>query len=210
MSVTSQAFAQQSGEGDLMTSAVGLLSQQVWCWGRDILRPEGNWLLEVGFDRIKPPADRHELASVYSLRLPRGRCVILRGFGAFYGDRRLGGVFLPRYDFQPLYTEQATLENPPWSDADLLDFDAPTGGQRRCCATLVLGLIDWIRAYEVSIVELLGMEYRRATLVDWGKGKRPAFPAEVMASAWRLLGQAIAEDLPSLLPAGQTPELHAS
>ena len=116
----------QTTNGDLIQHAVDLLSQQVWCWGRDILRPEGNWLLEIGFDCIEPPADRKEYHSVYSLELPRGRCVILRGFGAFYGDLRRGGVFLPRYEFRPRYTNHATLERPPWSDADLPNLNGPT------------------------------------------------------------------------------------
>ena len=46
-------------EGEMASSvidhAVGLLSQQIWCWGRDILRSEGNWLLHQGFTRLEPP-----------------------------------------------------------------------------------------------------------------------------------------------------------
>ena len=95
MSLPPQGIDQQSTKPDLIDHAVGLLSQQAWCWGRDIQRPEGNWLLEIGFDRIEPPADRKNCSSVYSLQLPRGRCVVLRGFGAFYGDRRRGGLELP-------------------------------------------------------------------------------------------------------------------
>ena len=112
MSVPLQTIDQQSTEGDRIEHAVGLLSQQVWCWGRDILRPEGNWLLQNGFVCIKPPAERDGCSSVYTLQLPRGRCVVLRGFGAFYGDQRCGGVFLPRYEFRPRYTKHATLEHP--------------------------------------------------------------------------------------------------
>ncbi len=172
--------------------AVGLLSQQAWCWGRDILRPEGNWLLEIGFDRIEPPADRKECSSVYSLKLPRGRCVVLRGFGVFYGDLQCGGVFLPRYEFRPRYTTHAALECPPWSDADLPKLSAPTDSQRTACTSLTLGLIDWIRSYEVTIAKRLGIEYRRSTLLQWDDGKRPITPAEEMASAWRALSLLVA------------------
>ena len=69
---------QRRNEITSIDHAVGLLSQQAWCWGRDVLRPEGNWLLEVGFDRIEPPNDRNECSSVYSLELPDERCVVLR------------------------------------------------------------------------------------------------------------------------------------
>ena len=179
--------------------AVGLLSQQVWCWGRDVLRPAGNWLLEVGFDRIEPPADRQGCSSVYSLRLPGERCVVLRGFGVFYGDRRRGGVFLPRYEFSPKYTPSATLDRPPWSSADLPTLKAPTDPQRTACTSLTLDLLDWVRSYEVGIVERLGIEYRRSTLLQWGAGKQLLVPAEEIASAWRELTVRVAADFDAYL-----------
>ena len=210
MSLPPQGIDQQSTKPDLIDHAVGLLSQQAWCWGRDIQRPEGNWLLEIGFDRIEPPADRKNCSSVYSLQLPRGRCVVLRGFGAFYGDRRRGGVFLPRYEFWPRYTKHATLECPPWSHADLPRWNVPTESQRNCCASLTVDFIDWIRPYEVNIVALLGIEYRRSTLVKWDNGKRPITPAEEMARAWRLLGFAISEDYRTLTPRHPAPRRQVS
>ncbi|MEM8735710.1 MAG: hypothetical protein AAGG44_15860 [Planctomycetota bacterium] len=183
-----------SVEVDPLIRARDLLNQQVWCWGRDILRPEGNWLLNIGFDRIEPPADRADCSSVYSLQLPRGRCVVLRGFGVFYGDRHRGGVFLPRYGFPPRYTKVATLECPPWSDADLPKLSAPNDAQRTACTPLTVDLIDWIWGYEVTIAERLGLEYRRSTLLRWDNGKRHVIPAEEMASAWKELAQRVAVD----------------
>lgn len=200
MSTTLPVNNPQSVEAGLLERGVALLSQQIWCWGRDITRPEGNWLIEVGFERIEPPESRKDCPSVYTLTLPHGRCVVLRGFGVFYGARQWGGVFLPRYEFQPQYTTHATLQPPPWSNEDLPKFSEPTESQRTCWAFLTLGLIDWIRAYEANIVERLGIEYRRSTLGGWDDGKRSFIPAEEMACAWRLLGVAIAEDFQALLP----------
>ena len=40
------------------SDSVDLFSQQIWCWGRDILRTEGNWLIHYGFDGIYPPAEK--------------------------------------------------------------------------------------------------------------------------------------------------------
>lgn len=187
-------------EREFLKQGVSLLSQQVWCWGRDILRPEGNWLLEIGFDRLAAPADRENCSSVYTLQLPQGRRVVLRGFGVFYGDDRLGGVFLPRYEFRPQYTPVAVLECPPWTNQELPKLSAPNCSQRDACVALVSGLIAWIADYEQTIVERLGVEYRRSTLADWKNGNRPILPAEVMADAWRSLGEAIAENPQALIP----------
>ncbi|MEM6779400.1 MAG: hypothetical protein AAF670_17225 [Planctomycetota bacterium] len=177
---------------DPVEQAVGLLSQQAWCWGRDVLRPEGNWLLEIGFDRIQPPEDRADCSSVYVLELPHGRSVVLRGFGVFYGDQAHGGVFLPRYEFRPRYTTHATLDCPPWSDDDLPNLSEPTNSQRNVCAALTLDLIDWIRCYEVNVVERLGISYRQTTLEQWDNGERPFIAAEKFASAWRELSFQVA------------------
>ena len=57
---------------------------------------------------------------------------------------------------------------------------------------LLLGLVDWIREYEVGIVSQLGLLYRQKTLLDWNNGKREVIPAEQMAASWRRLSLAIA------------------
>ncbi len=200
MSVAQQANDRQSSDGELIRRATELLSQQIWCWGQDILRPQGNWLLEIGFDRIEPPAEREECSSVYALELPEGRCVVLRGFGAFFGDRQCGGIFLPRFKFRPQYTTLATLDRPPWSDADLPKLSPPNSSQKSACRSLTLNLIDWIRRYEMNIVERLGIEYRRETLAKWENGSGRITPVEEMARAWQMLGVAVAADFQALIP----------
>ena len=75
---------------------------------------------------------------------------------------------------------------------DLPRLSLPNKYQRNACVSLTLDLIDWIRSYEVNIVECLGIEYRRRTLIKWDNGERPFTPAEKFASAWRELSFQIA------------------
>ena len=173
--------------------AVGLLSQQLWCWGQDILRAEGNWLLEVGFNQLPPPPEREGQASVYTLVLPGGQCVTLRGFGVFYGDRNLGGIFLPRYEFQPLYTPNAFLVTVPWTSQDLPELHPPDASQLSSCIQLAQHLFDWIRDYEVNVIKQLGIGYRQSTLTEWDDGEKPVIPAEEIAYRWRWLGNVFAD-----------------
>ena len=189
-----------SGRDSLMKHAIGLLSQQIWCWGRDILRPEGNWLIEIGFDRMEPPKDHTDCASVYTLEFAKGRCVVLRGFGVFYGDVCHGGVFLPRYEFQPKYTTRTALESPPWFVTDLPKLDPPTENLLLPCVNLTVSLMHWIEAYERDIVDRLGIEYRRSMLDAWDNKKGPKIPAGEMPHAWQMLGNALADDHFLLLP----------
>jgi len=184
---------------DFIDQAKILLGQEIWCWGRDIIRAEGNWLQKIGFQRIQPPESQSQCSSVYSLDLPEQKVVMLRGFGVFYGDIQFGGIFLPRYEFSPLYTAHPRLAKQPWLSTDLPELSPPNESQRANCAALTLDLIDWIRSYEVNILETLGVEYRRSTLASWDNGERPVIPAEDMPREWRLLGMQIAADVRSLL-----------
>lgn len=192
MSIVFGGNAREEWNGEPLEYAVGLLCQQCWCWGRDIVRPQGNWLLRIGFEKLKPPEGREECSSVYSLKLPRGQCVMLRGFGVFYGDDHRGAIFMPRYDFRPRYTKQAELNGPLWSMEDLPILRPPNKHQRNACVSLTLDLIDWIRTYEVNVIECLGVDYRRQTLAKWDNGKRLFTPAEKIASAWRELSFQVA------------------
>ena len=97
MPVILQALKHCENEESLLSHAKNLLSQQVWCWGRDICREEGNWLLSVGFQRLEPPAGNEKSYSTYMLELPNERCVFLSGSGVFYSDIRYGSIFITRY-----------------------------------------------------------------------------------------------------------------
>ncbi|MEO1614225.1 MAG: hypothetical protein AAFV88_00155 [Planctomycetota bacterium] len=191
-------FEEQTMHRDPIETAVALLSQQAWCWGQDILRPEGNWLLEIGFQRIEPPPDRKDCSSVYVLELPHERCIVLRGFGVFHGDQEKGGVFLPRYEFQPKYSTRAQLDCQPWSSDDLPALSPPTAPHRNACVALTLSMLDWIRSYEVNIVESLGIAYRRQTLAKWDNGNRFFTPVEKFASAWREMSFQVAGNFDAL------------
>ncbi|PQO38023.1 hypothetical protein [Blastopirellula marina] len=180
----------------LRQHATDLFNQQCWCWGRDVLRAEGNWLREIGFEQFKPPAERKDCSSsVYQLTLSRGRCVVLRGFGAFFGEQDLGGVFLARNKFAPHYLSQATLESLPWSDSDLPPNQPISDANRERYVKLTLGLIDWIGEYETDVISRLGLPYREETLLTWNNRKRTTIPADQFANSWRDLALRISENI---------------
>lgn len=178
---------------ELRRDAVVLLSQQCWCWGQDVIRPDGNWLVEIGFERHPPPPELSNCSSVYLLRLPEGCNVVLRGFGVFYGRRGVGGVFLPRFEFSPRFSEEASLRSPPWDETELTRLPAPTSHDRDRCLALLLELIDWIQQYESQVADRLGVAYREQTLANWHNGERRTVPAAEFPAAWRDLGCRIAD-----------------
>ena len=75
-----------------------LLNQQCWLWGQDVRRPEGNLLLERGFERLRPPEEAGG-ATQYTLFLTNDLRVRLWGFGMYFGG--VQGVYVNRYEFVP-------------------------------------------------------------------------------------------------------------
>ena len=177
----------------IVEDAINLLSQQIWCWGKDIQKSEGNWLLEIGFSRIELPADR-EGSSVYSLKISKNKCIYLRAFGILYVDTKYGSIFLPRYEFLPEYTEESTLDKPPWTKKDLPKLKVPTKSQKNNCDSLMLDLLIWIRNYEENIVRKLGIEYREETLIDWDNGRRVVIPAQQIIPQWKIIESAVLDN----------------
>ena len=45
-STTTVVMTEDTRYSEEISQAVTLFSQQIWCWGRDIERSEGNWLME--------------------------------------------------------------------------------------------------------------------------------------------------------------------
>jgi len=194
--VSLQTVKKFSSEKILISRASRLLSQQVWCWGRDIERSEGNWLMEIGFDRIEPEFKCDHCDSIYTLELPNGKRVMLRAFGVFYGNDQKEGIYLPRYDFLPKYSRRLNIKNPPWEKKDLPKLNFPNNLEVSNCTFLVSELVNWIRTYEENVVNILGLDYRKSTLLEWIKIRGLVIPAEDMVSEWKFLETQISEESP--------------
>ncbi len=177
-----------------MQRAAYLLSQQLWCWGRDIESAYGNLLIEHGCQRIAAPDDSNA-ASIYRCDPSPSSRVILRGFGIFFGDDRLGGVYVHRYDFAPQLTPKADLEELIWMPRDLPCLRSPESDQEISIACqLLVALCDWIRGYEVATSESYGIAYREDSLKGWNPKDEIVVPAQSIASSWRLIGSEIANN----------------
>lgn len=185
--------ASQNGseDDDFIAHAVSMLSQQIWSWGQDIRRKEGNLLVEFGFERVKPPADVEIQDSVYTLNLTENRSVILRGFGVYYRDNDLGAIFLPRYEFIPGYTTNTTLEQPLWTYDELPELYFPTESEWDSYITMLADLVKWIRDYEHKVIEEQGIEYRISTLAEWDNGERKVTTSQAVVGAWEKIGKVI-------------------
>ncbi len=187
MSVNIKQFRIETLLSERVNAGIELLSQQIWCWGRDIMRPDGNWLIERGFNLIRPPVDDKKLKNIYSLSLPNGRRIMLRGFGIIYTDNRYGSIYLPRFEFIPKYTSLLEFEELPWSVDHLPEFSAPVGAEMQYCSEMLADVIDWIIMYEQDILARLGENYRNETLYEWDNSKRRIIAPQEVISEWLAL-----------------------
>lgn len=185
---------------DLRRLAVALLDQQLWCWGRDIARPEGNILLGFGMCRYRssePGPDR----TAYTGRVAGDGVVWLWGFGLVYCLPDLGGVFLRRYGFDPVLV--AEPRHPVHRPEHLAPFVRPTTARQRANAwKLVRAAAGWIAGYEHWVAETFGTAYREGTLA--ARDKPPVVAAKEMAQSWEQLAKKSVR-LSNLVPSHRGP-----
>ncbi len=170
---------------DLISRATNIMSQQIWCWGRDISRDEGNLFLKNGFERIEPPLDMKGEVSIYRLNFSEKRHIILRGFGVYYFDARYGAIFVPRFEFLPVYTKKPCSTKPIWRSSDLPDLDFPGKFEWDYYNILLRDLLNWITVYEQDIIDKQGLSYRKQTLMEWDDGFRKIIEPENIPNEWK-------------------------
>ncbi len=167
--------------------AAALLDQQLWCWGRDVVHPQGNVLLRLGMCHYRPMLPGRACSPSYTGELSSGGQITLWGFGVFLGKLGQGGVYIHRFGFTPLYTSQHQIVGV-GSSEELPPLTPPASAEEwQRVRGLVVELASWIAHYEHWAVENLGLEYRRRCLAQ--RGQPPVVPAEKMASAWEQLAQ---------------------
>ena len=164
-----------------------LLHQQCWNWGRDILRPEGNLLIEAGFLKRRPP-EGEAGSSCYTLALPSGDSLRLWGFGFLYGTPQKGGVYLNRYAFRPDWLPSETIQGPIWKPDMIPAGQAPPS--LRIPVDLTVAAIRRVADYEEWVLAHCGLEYRRAVLRQW-RQQSDQLPPQTVPQAWRSLADAI-------------------
>lgn len=164
-----------------------LLHHQCWFFGRDIMHPDGNLLTQYGFKRLKAP--KKAGTNRYRIEIDRSVEIDLWGFGLFYGDKRLGGLFIRRYDFSPQRFETGKLGTRIFKSEQLPCNRRPvTGVEIDAVKQLTRRAVEWILVYEAWIEEVCGKEWRRKCLREWSNSE---FPARRIKTNWQKLAREI-------------------
>ncbi len=169
-----------------------LMHQQCWCWGQDVRRPEGNLLLQYGFERSRPPAEIGG-SSRYTLHLDGAR-IVLWGFGVGYAVEGCGWIYVNRYCFVPRWMHEFASIEPVWRAEQLASRRRPfTRREIRRSRRLLQSLMRWIASYERWVETKCGAHYRVRTLAAWN---RASIEPCRMAAEWELLARHVEEPPP--------------
>jgi len=179
-----------SSFGNLRRRGARLLNQQCWNWGRDVVRPEGNLLLEAGFARERPP-EGETGSTRYVLDGPDGGRLVLWGFGVFFGGES-GGVYLNRFQFEPQWMPLEAIRKPIWNPDMIPAAGLPPRPQAPL--DLTLRAARRIADYEEWVLGECGLAYRCEVLSEWDHAAKGLAP-QSLPEAWRTLAAALEAQL---------------
>ena len=167
-----------------------LLHHQCWFFGRDIHHPQENLLIRRGFERCGV-IEGQTGSNCYRLRGEPPFEVNLWGWGIFFGNASLGGIFIKRFDFRPRLFENGKLAAPVFKSEHLSsNFRPRTDAEIARARHLTVDFIRWIVRYEEWIEAECGKSWRRKNLREWDKS---AFPARKIKHNWRELENKIGQ-----------------
>lgn len=170
-----------------------LLDQQMWCWGCDVRRAEGNLLLHYGFTRQRPPEGKTG-SSAYTFQDQTGHNLILWGFGLFYSEFERGNLFLKRYEFKPRLALASTLPTGAYMADQLPVCRSPhTAEEGHLAIHLLAAALHWLGAYERWVMETQGVSYRQGCIRSWHQ--KSVIRAEEIAATWLELARQCEESI---------------
>lgn len=172
-----------------------LIEQQMWCWGCDVRRKEGNLLLTYGFARRPSPQTRWH--SAYTRAAQSGYFLTLWGWGLWIAAPDIGSLFLGRSGFRLGYTPQTDLYPQAWQPDQLPPLHEPRDPQEQHNALTLLGeALDRIAAYEAWLTTQLPIDYRTQTIAAWPLRRRyhGGVTASELAPSWHTLSEVIRKE----------------
>ena len=168
--------------------AAGLLDQQLWCLGKDILHPEGNVLIELGLCQYREPGQPVNGCTMYRGPMDNEATLRLWGFGVLIEMPKSPAVFIRRYDFQP------KLCNAPTKPIHDIDHLGTLSNPVSRADVLLLRdrlprLCDWLARYEHWIAERYGQKYRQDILAARVAKRSPVVMAQRQGAAWERMAK---------------------
>lgn len=162
-----------------------LIDQQMWCWGCDVRRKEGNLLLDYGAKKRPSPNPRYRSCYVFDSKTEL--VLSLWGWGLWIACADWGSLFIGRSRFQLRYTSDVILVPDAWCKKDLPATDLVLNEDNFLQVNhLLTRALRWIGGYEAWISTQVTSDYRERVLAKWPQRRRykGGIPVAEMAEQW--------------------------
>lgn len=161
-----------------------VLHHQLWFFGKDIWHQEGNLLIRYGFKRYGVPEDKSG-TNAYCLKINDLQEIVLFGFGVFWGDKRLGGILLKRYEFCPKMLRCSSLKLPLWKK-ELLPFQFSPFNEpdKIAVGEMFKDFSGWLSEYESWIDASCSKSWRENCLENW---ENSCLSIQRVRQGWKIL-----------------------
>jgi hypothetical protein len=169
-----------------------LLEQQMWCWGCDVRRQEGNLLLGYGFQKRQSTDPRYH--SAYTYALCTDCALTLWGWGLWLARESYGSLFLSRARFRVTYTAAVDLCPQAWEVNALPPLQQPNQALGWHNSILLLAEVAaFVAHYEGWLATQLNENYRNHVIAEWPQRRRHrgGIAAADLAQTWLNLSQAL-------------------
>ena len=144
-----------------------LLHQQLWLLGKDIKAPNGNLLINYGFEQVRPPKETSGSTN-YIVKIDGQISMVLWGYGIYYGYGINKGVYIGRYNVYPKLINEEPLNLPIWAPSKLPRMKLPESEEEwEYSFRLMSELFEWLARYEEWVNFIMGGSYREDCLKDW-------------------------------------------
>lgn len=138
------------------------IQQQMYFWGQDVLRPEGNFLVEQGFQRS--PSTGIKGTSCYRREWQNGHIELYGSCAGWYGENQ-GFTFIRPWKRCVIWRSGETTPIPGSWQKELIDSSATK-------TDLYLAshpFLDWLISYEYAVLAQFGRAYRQHTYWKYSK-----------------------------------------
>jgi len=180
---------------DIQRTVIPLLDQQMWCWGCDVRRAQGNLLLAYGAEKRPSPDARYH--SAYTFVVDSHALLNLWGWGIWLAHPQWGSLFVSRSRFRSRYSSEFIPMPDAWRARDLPPMTGVRDGTEAGYATDLLAItLHWIGGYEQWLCDQVEPDYRERVLEKWPQRKRHkgGIPAAEMPARWFELSSKITKE----------------
>ena len=174
--------------GDFGRYFAAILDLQMWCFGCDIRKTEGNLALQYGYKRLRP-GNTAEGASRYFKQIDADHQIHLWGFAIVISNSSYG-LCIKRNQRTPIIAPITELRFDIWKPSDLPSFLPPqTDTERNEALKLLSVCAKELISYESAIEDIVGGSYRAQCLKQRRQSK--IFGKLSLKNAWRELDEKV-------------------